>query len=414
VFVKLMRMLTDRVVRQVGLRRYRLPRAHDLVVNQLAFGFYRQSFLDALAASGADILFLVGEQHFGSGVVTDVSSPIVRRTGVNVFLLGRRIGWQRRCVGHGLRARYLCIELNPRNMTSWLLLMLRGTMGRPTVAWGHAHSRRGPAPEHNRVRRLMQRWCNALIAYTEAEAEELRSALPRATVWVAPNALYSVEQMARFAVRPLDQRTDLIIIGRLVPEKKAILGVQAFAKAIPDLPDDVVMHVVGAGSQESELHEYITAAGLASRVRLHGWVSDLGRLAPILEKCCALVSPGYVGLNVIQSLGFGAPVLFARDEPHAPEINALGTANSRVFASDDVEACREAIVGFHRDRRNFDAEAIAETIRADYSTDRMVEPFLLMGGERDAVRVSKPGRVRLHRWSDRWSRYLAAARRATR
>jgi glycosyltransferase involved in cell wall biosynthesis len=350
------------------------------VVNQFALPFYRQGLLDALAASGTDVVFLAGDEHFGRGVVTDVSSPIVRRTGSNVFALGRRVGWQRGCVGSGLRARCLCIELNPRNLTSWVLLVLRRLMGRPTVAWGHAHSRRGPAPEHNRLRRFMQRWCTALIAYTETEARELRSALPRATVWPAPNALYSVEQMARFAVRPLDERPDLLIIGRLVPEKKAILGVEAFAKAVPDLPEEVVLHVVGTGPQEPELREYIAAAGLAGRVRLHGWVSDLGRLAPILERCCALLSPGYVGLNAIQSLAFGAPVLTARDEPHAPEIDALGAANSRLFASDDVEACREAIVEFHRGRGDFDAEAIAATIRADYSTDRMVQPFLAMGG----------------------------------
>lgn len=355
-------------------------RAHDVVVTQLAVASYRQGFLDVLAASGADIVFLAGDEHFSRGAVTDVCSPIVRSTGANVFLLGRRFVWQRRCLGQGLRARFLCFELNPRNMTSWLLLMLRRALGRPTVAWGHAHSRRGPAAEHNRIRRVMQRWCTALIAYTETEARELRSALPAATVWAAPNALYSAEQMARFALRPLDQRPDLLIIGRLAPEKKAILGVEAFAKAVSDLPDDVVLHVVGAGPQESELRTFIVAAGLAHRVRLHGWVSDLDRLAPILERCSALVSPGYVGLNAIQALGFGVPVLFARDEPHAPEIDALGAANSRVFASDDVEACRKTIVEFHRDRGNFDAEAIAATIREAHSTDRMVQPFLAMGG----------------------------------
>ncbi|MDN5858759.1 MAG: glycosyltransferase family 4 protein [Pseudonocardia sp.] len=312
-------------------------------------------------------------------MVTDVSSPIVRHTGANVFLLGRRIGWQRRCVGPGLRARFLCVELNPRNLTSWLLLTLRRAMGRPTAAWGHIHSRRGRAPEHNHSRRVMQRWCTAIIAYTETEATELRSVLPAATACSAPNALYSAEQMARFALRPLEQRPNLLIIGRLVPEKKAILGVKAFAQAIPDLPDDVVLHVVGTGPQEPELRTYIAAGGLAGRVCLHGWVSDLGRLAPILESCCALVSPGYVGLNAIQALGFGVPVLFARDEPHAPEIEALGAANSRVFASNDVEACREAIVRFHRDRGHFDAEVIASAIRVDYSTDRMVQPFLAMG-----------------------------------
>jgi glycosyltransferase involved in cell wall biosynthesis len=369
-------MFSDVVRRHL---RSRLARAHDVVVNQLALGSYRQAFVDALAAGGQDIVFLVGDEHFGPGVRTGVDSPIVRRTGPNVFLLGRRIGWQRGCLGPGLRAGLLVVELNPRILTSWVLLALRSATGRRTAGWGHAHSRRGPAPEHNRVRRVMQRLCSELFAYTETEARELRAVLPGVPASPASNALYSSEQMDRFTVRPLDQRSDLLIIGRLVPEKKALLGVEAYAKAMVDLPPDVVLNVVGCGPQEAEIREYVAAAGLADRVLLHGWVSDLERLAPILASCCALVSPGYIGLNAIQALCFGAPVLYARDEPHAPEIEALDPSNSRVFDSDDVDACRCAIVQFHRDRAEFDADAIAVAARSTYSTNRMIRPFLTSG-----------------------------------
>jgi FkbM family methyltransferase len=356
--------------------RDRLPRRHDIVVTQFALAHYRQAFLDALADSGRDIVFLVGDQHFGDGHITDVTSPIVHRTGSNVFLLGGLAGWQRGCVGHGLRARFLVVELNPRNLTSWLLLALRRATGRHTAGWGHAHSRRGPDAPHNRLRRVMQRVCNELIAYTETEAAQLRALLPGVPARPARNALYSAAQLARLPIRPLDQRPDLLVIGRLVPEKKAMLAVEAFAKALPDLPDDVVAHVVGSGPQEIAIAQYVAATGLAERVRLHGWISDIERLTPIFEWCSALVSPGYVGLNATQALGFGAAVLYARDEPHAPEIEALTPRNSRAFDSDDVEACRRAIVEFYRDRAEFDAPAIAAAAHAAYSTDRMVEPFL--------------------------------------
>jgi FkbM family methyltransferase len=383
-------MMFDVRRRRVG----RLPRVHDVVVNQFALPHYRQRFLDALASSGADILFLVGDRQFGPGVVSDADSPIVHRTGSNVFLLGRRLGWQRGCVGRGLRARYLVVELNPRNLTSWLLLVLRRTIGRRTGGWGHAHSRRGPATRYNRLRRVMQGMCDELITYTETEARELRTILPGTVARPARNALYSTTEMARFTVRPVDERPDLLLIGRLVPEKKALLGVEAFAKALPELPDDVLLHVVGSGPQESEIREYVAAAGLAERVRLHGWVTDDERLAPILEHCCAVLSPGYIGLNATQALGYGAAVLYARDEPHAPEIEALTPANSRAFGSDDAEACRRTIVEFHRDRAAFDASAIAAAARAEYSIERMIEPFLHGPDDRQAApswRSTPPG-----------------------
>ena len=56
-------------------------RRRALVVTQLAMPSYRQEFVRALERSGADILLLVGDAQFGDGVVTDVASPIVVRTG---------------------------------------------------------------------------------------------------------------------------------------------------------------------------------------------------------------------------------------------------------------------------------------------------------------------------------------------
>lgn len=347
-----------------------------MIVFQMALGHYRQAFIDALAASGADIVFLVGDEHFPLGLVTDVHSPIVRRTGPNVFLAGRRVGWQRGCVVSGIHARVLVIEVNPRNLTSWSLLVARRVIGKRTVGWGHAHSRRGPHPAYNRLRRLMQRMCAELIAYTETEAAELRVLLPGTPAAPARNALYSTEQLAGLGTAPLATRTDLLVIGRLVPEKKPLLAVQAFGKALPGLPQDVILHVVGSGPQEAQIREHVAAAGLTDRVRLHGYVPELDLLAPVMERCCALVSPGYLGLNATQALGFGAVVLYARDEPHAPEIEALTAENSRVFESDDVDACARAIVEFHGARAGYDATAIAAATRGAYSTDRMIEPFL--------------------------------------
>lgn len=360
--------------------RGRLPVRHRLVVNQMALGSYRQGFLTALESCGDDVVFLVGDEHFGRGVVTNVSSRLVRTTGRNAFLLGRRIGWQRGCLARGLLADTLVVELNPRNLTSWLLLVLRGVTRRRTAGWGHAHSRRGPEHRFNRGRRAMQRMCSDLVAYTETEARELAAIFPGKRVVPARNSLYSREEMARF-LGPDDAgtRADLVIIGRLVPEKKVLVGVMAFARACPQLPPDTVLHVVGSGPQQSEILAFVAAAGMAGRIRLHGYVTDLDRLAPLFRGCRALVAPGYVGLNAVQALGFGLAVLYARDEHHAPEIEALDPSNSIVFESDDVESCSRAITALYTGGRTFDPGTIAASTRDNYSTDRMIEPFVTLG-----------------------------------
>lgn len=358
--------------------RRRLPR-HDVVVIQMALGSYRAGLLTALEHTDRDIVFLVGDEHFGRGVVTDVSSRLVRRTGPNRFGLRRRVGWQRGCLARGLLARTLVVELNPRNLTTWVLLGLRRVTGRRTAGWGHAHSRRGPAPEHNRVRRVMQGMCSDLIAYTETEARELRQLLPGTSVLPACNALYSDDELGGLSVGDAGDRQDLIMIGRIVAEKKVLLGVQAFHRALPAIPADAVLHIVGSGPQEERVRDYVAAAGLDTRVLFHGYLTDLDRLAPIFGNCRALLAPGYIGLNATQALGFGLPVLYSRDEPHSPEIEALGARNSVAFATDDVAACTRAVTDLYTQPWPYDSARIAAAARAAYSTDRMIEPFVRLG-----------------------------------
>lgn len=354
----------------------RRSRRHALVVLQLAMASYRQEFVRALEASGEDILLLVGDRHFGDAVVTDVSSALVQRTGKNVYFLGRRAAYQRGCLVRGFLAKNLAIELNPRNLTSWLLLLGRLLTLRGTAAWGQAHSRRGPKPAHNRTRRIMQKMCTELITYTETETDELRIRFPKKTIVPARNSVYTLSQMSQFAIPDIGERPDLILIGRMVPEKKPLMGLEAFERTRDALPAGTVLHIVGTGPEERRMRDYVTRAGLSDQVRFYGWVSELTELAPIFERCRGLLAPGYVGLNATQALVFGLVVLYPRDDPHSPEIEALDATNSVVFESDDVEGFSKAIASLYIDNWQFDSEGFSKSTRFKYSTDRMIEPFV--------------------------------------
>lgn len=363
---------------RVPKARWAWPRRHAVVVAQLAMPSYRQEFVRALAESGEDIVLLVGDKHFGDGVYTDVESPIVRRTGRNIWFLGGRAVWQRGCLIRGFLAKNLVMDLGPRDLTSWLLLLSRIATFRKTWAWGHAHSRRGSHPDYNRLRRVMQGMCSALITYTETEAAELQTFFPDMPISPARNSLYSAAQVREYELPAIDDRLDLIIIGRLVADKKPILGLTAFRQALPTLPESAVLHVIGSGSQEAEVRRYIESAKLTDRVRMHGWVSDLAELAPIFLRSRGLISPGYVGLNVTQALGFGVPVIYPRDDPHSPELEALDSTNSIVFDTDDVDQCSRAISSLYEGDWPFDCERIAKQVLSEYSTERMIEPFVAL------------------------------------
>ena len=71
------------------------------------------------------------------------------------------------------------------------------------------------------------------------------------------------------------------------------------------------------------------------RVRFAGHVSDFETLSSYYWNALVSVSPGYAGLSLIQSHWFGVPMIIARDEPHAPEIEAAIEGENAVLVTSD-------------------------------------------------------------------------------
>ena len=98
-------------------------------------------------------------------------------------------------------------------------------------------------------------------------------------------------------------------------------------------------------------------------------------LRAVYDTALCSVSPGYVGLSLIQSLWFGVPAIIARDEPHSPEIEAaLEGHNAVIVESDSVSAMRDALlqVAGHRDDWVARRPAIASACVARYAVESMV------------------------------------------
>ena len=119
--------------------------------------------------------------------------------------------------------------------------------------------------------------------------------------------------------------------------------------------------------------------GLADRVVFEGHRGTIDELRPLYRDAIASVSPGYVGLSLIQSIGFGVPMLFARDEPHSPEIEAaIEDENVRSFPSDSPKELASLLVSVARERAAWLArrEEISGWTRANYSVEVMVAAFV--------------------------------------
>ncbi|RWZ68641.1 glycosyltransferase [Labedella populi] len=340
---------------------------------------YRSSFVQelykALGQSDTDLSFVVGDQHLDA-TVKSADHPRVIKVRNRTFL-GRRILWQAGALRHVHGADVVVVDLNPRSVTAWVILLWRMALRRRTLVWGHILPRRGAAARTAPLRRRMRRLASGVISYTWSDAQKVIQEDKSARVWVAANGLYPDPLLGYDAQSDLRHR--LLYVGRIEPTKKPILALQAFAIARRELSldDRVRLTFVGSGSQSSELETQARAFSVSDRVDVLGSINDYERLRKLYAESVASLSPGYVGLSLTQSLGFGVPMLVARDEPHAPEFELFSASTGRSFPMDDSRAMAEEMVWLSKNMDSWDRTAIVATVRETYSSTAMARGFEL-------------------------------------
>lgn len=270
------------------------------------------------------------------------------------------------------RASTLLLDLNPRVPHVWLLLVLRKLFGKPTLLWGHAWPRSGRGAKSDLLRGLMRRMASGLVCYTRSQAAELLAHYPNKAVYAAPNALISRTEMSFNAI---SVRRRLVYVGRLVAEKRVEILIPAFER-IAGLYPNLQLTIIGDGALRSSLQAAADKSPFRDRISLLGHISDYDTLRAIYDEAIAALSPGYVGLSIIQSLGFGLPMIISRCEPHAPEIEAAEDGLTAVFAEErTVDSFAGAMAQVAGDETRWAARG-AEIVRRTsdaYSVEAMVE-----------------------------------------
>ena len=347
-------------------------RSDEYVVLQMSMGHYRQWFLDELRNLDVPVRFLVGDHGFDAHSPTEVESPLVERTGANIWLLDRRIGVQRIDLRRAVAARVAVVLLNPRVATTWGVLLVRRLLGRPTVAWGHAWPRQGPAARSDRLRSVLRRISTAVLVYTETERSQLLARWPRLRVFVAPNALYPAHEMQP-ASPTGGEPTNLVWIGRMIEAKRPLLAIEGFERAVEELPGACRLVMVGSGPDLDAVRDRARSSPVRDRIDVTGQITDHAALATIFGDAMATLATGYLGLNAIQSIGFGVPVIYPKDDNHAPEVEALDESNSSSFPAQDVDALVAAVLRVSRERDAWLArrEEISRRARSRYSSEAM-------------------------------------------
>jgi glycosyltransferase involved in cell wall biosynthesis len=311
-----------------------------------------------------------------------------------VALLRGRLYWQRDMTlsDDARRGDVAVISGNPRYLSTFRFAERARKRGMGLVWWGHGWSPTSTRFNARIRHRLMSRM-DAVLAYTEEEAIELRRLLPGVSVLGAQNAidqspiqrarqLWPESRLTAFKVtHGLEQRRVLLFCGRLRQEIST--GIDLLIDGMSALTQNDkswLAVVIGDGRDRERLVRLTEQRGLAGNFRWVGAEYEEGALAPWFLSSLCFVYPGSIGLGLLHSFGYGLPVVTHGDRRrHGPEIAALVHEwNGLEFDVASPTTLADAILRLAGDpalRDRLSTNAL-ETVTNRFSMDGMVDRFL--------------------------------------
>jgi len=349
-----------------------------LVILQTSAPDYRNKFFQHIKSNlGENFTLYSGENYFESSVKTDYSIAFLNHA-KNYFLLGRRFLFQTGMWNESLNCKVLVLEMNPRILSNWFLIIIRLILKKKTVLWGHAWPRSGKNSKSDKLRHVMRLLADEIIVYTKTQAKELKEKMPNAIITPAPNAVFYKSEM-QVSQTPTEEINDIIYVGRLTKTKKPFLLVKAFIGTIHKLPLETNLIIIGEGEEKSKIIKLVSDKKLENRIKILGHIGDYGNLKKLYSKCLFSVSPGYVGLSITQSFGFGVPMLISKNENHSPEIEgAIEGENSTFFETENLENFKSEILLFFKNKNHWlnKKNSISEYCKENYSIEEMTKYFI--------------------------------------
>lgn len=209
---------------------------------------------------------------------------------------------------------------------------------------------------------------DGFVAYTYSSRAAAIQEDPRQPVWVAPNSLYRRDSLTNIEIGA--PRSTVIYVGRFEPAKKVDMCIRGFAEFIR-CGGDARLVLVGGGSLEPQMRHLARSLGIEDLVDFAGWVNGVDELRSLYSHAFCSLSPGFVGLGLTQSLGFGVPMVASRDEPHSPEVELANTGALSWFRTDDPEDLAAVIMARFRDRERLPLVDVMNHVRRNYSAESM-------------------------------------------
>lgn len=163
----------------------------------------------------------------------------------------------------------------------------------------------------------------------------------------------------------------LIYLAELSKNKNQILLMNALKLALKERKD-IFLVLAGIDHTDGEYSEYACKAGIEKNVFFLGWRSDVNKLYAMSDICTASSIREGFGLNLVEAMYCGLPVIASNNRGHATIIR--NGENGYLVDKDDVETFAQRILSLSNDmslRKQFIEIAQAEIFK--YSSDSITE-----------------------------------------
>ncbi len=206
------------------------------------------------------------------------------------------------------------------------------------ILWGHGIGRTHGLKPATLVRGLIAAKARALIFYTKETKELFRSktGVKDNKCFVANNTIL-VKQLAN---GPLQQEKNCFLyLGRLQARKCINVLLKAYALLSVTIRQQHPLLIIGSGDHTLSmgLQQLAITLDITDTVTFAPGTYDEALVAEYYSRAAAYVSPGAVGLGVVQSFAYSVPVVTAANIDHGPEFTYCNNENSYLYMNKDDE-----------------------------------------------------------------------------
>lgn len=312
---------------------------------------YREPLVRRLRQTTSLALELVGRfRNTESAAAERIQSASAETLGTVTpirTLTAGRLWWEKGQVSAVWRGGFDAYVLEGRiyTVSTWAAAAVGRIRRRRVLLWGHGW-KRAERGLKRRLRLPFYHLVDGVMVYGDrAKQLGVSYGVGAEKIRVVYNSLYSADQLPQQPLRDNsdDDRPTLIYSSRLTARHRLDTLTEALA-GWPRSRSAPRVVIVGDGSERSRLEQVFAGAGVD--VEFLGAVYDFETLKRLYAAADLALSIGGAGLNVIQALGFGVPVVAeAGHRDSSPEVEAVIEGQTgRYYEAGSADSLRKVLL----------------------------------------------------------------------